>query len=51
MMLAFGIPPSRKVGDLKRALEQAVEADEIPPHQTSEFYVEFLRANRERFGL
>jgi poly(A) polymerase len=51
MMLAFGIPPSRKVGELKRALEQAVEAEEIPPHQGSEFYIEFVRANRERFGL
>ncbi|HZF47485.1 MAG TPA: HDIG domain-containing protein [Polyangiaceae bacterium] len=51
MMLAFGIPPSRKVGELKRALEQAVEAEEIPPHQGSEFYIEFLRANRERFGI
>jgi poly(A) polymerase len=51
MMLAFGIPPSRRVGELKRALEQAVEAEEIPPHQGSDFYIEFLRANRERFGL
>jgi len=30
-MAAFGIPPSRRVGDLKRALEAAVEAGEVPP--------------------
>ena len=51
IMVAFALPPSRKVGDLKRALEEGVEAGEIPPHQQVEFYVEFLRANRGRFDL
>jgi len=51
IMKAFGLPPSRKVGDVKRALEAAVDAGEVEPRQEAEAYVEFLRANRERFGL
>lgn len=51
IMRAFGLPPSRLIGEVKRALEGAVEAGEIAPQQEPEAYVEFLKANRERFGL
>jgi poly(A) polymerase len=51
MMLAFGIPPSKRIGELKRALEAAVEAGEVAPHQASEAYIEFMRQNAARFGL
>jgi poly(A) polymerase len=51
LMRAFGLPPSRKVGDVKSALDQAVAAGEIAPQQEAEAYVEFVRANRERFGI
>jgi poly(A) polymerase len=51
IMKAFGIPPSRRIGDLKRALEASIEAGEIAPHQPSEAYVQFLSENRTRFGL
>jgi poly(A) polymerase len=51
IMAAFGIPPSRRIGELKRALEQAVEAGEVPSHQPSDAYVEFLRAHAARFGV
>jgi poly(A) polymerase len=51
IMLAFGIPPSRRIGEIKKALEEAVEAGALASHQDTEFYVEYLRANRERFGL
>ncbi len=51
IMEAFGLPPSRLIGDIKRALEQAVDAGEVPGHEPGEFYVEFVRANRARFGL
>ena len=47
----FGIPPSKRVGDIKRALEASVEAGEIGPHETSEYYVQFLTENKARFGL
>jgi len=51
IMDAFGIPPSRRIGEIKRALEAAVEAGEIPAQQESEFYVEFLSRNKARFGI
>jgi|CZKU01.1.fsa_nt_gi poly(A) polymerase len=51
IMRAFGLPPSRKVGDVKRMLEEAVQSGEVAPRQESEAYLEFLRVHKERFGL
>jgi poly(A) polymerase len=51
IMEAFGLPPSKRIGDIKRALEAAVEAGELPAGQESEFYVTFLSEHRQRFGL
>lgn len=51
MMRAFGIPPSRRIGELKKALEEAVDKGEVPSHQGSEVYIAFLRENAARFGL
>ncbi|MBI5533014.1 MAG: HDIG domain-containing protein [Deltaproteobacteria bacterium] len=51
IMEAFGLPPSRLIGDIKRALEDAVDKGELPPGEPGEFYVEFIRANAERFGI
>lgn len=51
IMRAFGIPPSRRVGELKKALEEAVESGEVPPHECSEVYLAFMRENAGRFGL
>jgi poly(A) polymerase len=51
IMESFGIPPSKRIGDIKRALELAVEAGEIPAEQESEYYIEFLAQNKARFGL
>jgi poly(A) polymerase len=51
IMEAFGIPPSKRIGEIKRALEEAVEAGELPAEQESEFYVQFLAQNRMRFGI
>ena len=51
MMKAFGLPPSRKIGELKKALEAAVEKGEVPSHQGAEVYIAFLRENAGRFGL
>src|SRR5580692_6725462 len=49
IMHAFGLPPSRKVGDVKRALEAVVDSGEVAPHQPMEAYIAFLQASRERF--
>lgn len=51
IMAAFGIPPSRRIGEIKRALEEAVAAGEVPPHEPAETYVAFLREHAGRFGL
>jgi poly(A) polymerase len=51
LMQAFRLPPSRLIGDVKRALEGAIEAGEIPGYQDSAFYVEFVAQHRTRFGL
>jgi poly(A) polymerase len=51
IMKAFGIPPSRKIGDVKRALEEAVTAGEVPAHECAEVYIAFLRENAGRFGV
>ncbi len=48
---AFGIPPSKRIGDLKRALEDAVEAGEIVGQQDAEYYVEWLARHRAKLGL
>lgn len=51
LMDAFGLPPSRRIGDLKRALEAAVAAGEIEARQEPEYYVDFVAAHRTRFAL
>jgi poly(A) polymerase len=51
MMKAFGLPPSRKIGDLKKALEACIEQGEIPSHKEADVYIAFLRENAARFGL
>lgn len=51
LMSAFGLPPSRKIGDIKRALEAAIESGELEPRMESSAYVEFVGQNRARFGI
>lgn len=51
MMLAFQIPPSKRIGELKKALEEAVKDGELLGQQPSEYYIDYLLRNRERFEL
>lgn len=51
IMQAFGLPPSRLIGDIKRALEAAVDSGELPARQESGFYVQYVAENKRRFGL
>ncbi|NUO55006.1 MAG: HD domain-containing protein [Polyangiaceae bacterium] len=51
IMRVFGLPPSRMIGDIKRAFEAAIEKGELPAAQEAEFYVELLRKEPDRFGL
>jgi poly(A) polymerase len=51
IMKHFGLPPSRLIGDIKRALESEVDTEALTEHQPAEFYIEHLAANAERYGL
>ncbi len=51
IMVAFKLPPSRLIGDIKRALEAAVDAGEIEGRLEASAYVEFVGQNKQRFGL
>jgi poly(A) polymerase len=51
LMTTFGIPPSKKLGDIKRALELAVEAGEIEERLESAAYIQFIAERKARFGL
>jgi poly(A) polymerase len=51
LMQAFGLPPSRKLGELRRAIELAVDSGELPAQQPNEVYLDFVRQNPARFGL
>jgi poly(A) polymerase len=51
IMSAFSLPPSRKIGDIKRQLEQAIASGEIAPHQPADAYIALLREHGHRFGL
>jgi len=43
IMDAFAIPPSRRVGELRKLCEDAIERGELLERQSAEYYVEFLR--------
>ncbi len=51
LMVHFKLAPGRHIGDLKRQLEDCVEAGEIKGGLTSEEYVAWVETQRERFGL
>jgi poly(A) polymerase len=42
IMTRFGLGPGRIIGELRRELEQAVEAGELEPHREAEYYLEHL---------
>ena len=47
----FNLPPSKIIGNIMRALEAACDSGELEPGQESDYYVQFVAKNRERFGL
>lgn len=51
LMRAFELPPSRLIGEMRRALEVAVESGELQGGQSADVYIEFVRGQRARFGL
>jgi poly(A) polymerase len=51
LMQAFKLPPSRLIGEIKRALEAAVDAGEIDGQREASYYVSYVSEHQERFGL
>lgn len=51
VMKAFGIPPSRKIGEIKKQLEEMIAKQEIEERQPSEYYVDLIAKDKARFGL
>ncbi|MGD8825816.1 MAG: hypothetical protein PVI24_12595, partial [Myxococcales bacterium] len=48
---AFGIPPSKRLGDLIKELAAAVESGEIEAQKPAQYYIEHLAAHREKYRL
>ena len=46
IMAAFEIPPSRLIGDLKRALESSIEDGALEPRREDAYYVAHLARER-----
>ena len=51
IMEEFGVPPSKRLGALIKQLTAATEAGELEPQKPAEYYVEYLAAHREEYGL
>ena len=51
IMDAFGIPPSKRLGDLMKQLTAAAEAGDVEAQQPAKYYVEYLAAHRDEYGL
>ena len=51
IMNEFGLPPSKRLGDLMNQLKASVDAGDVEPQQSAEYYIAYLTANRDAFGL
>jgi len=51
IMERFGIPPSKRLGALRDQLEADADAGELEPGREAEYYLAWLEAHRERYGL
>jgi poly(A) polymerase len=51
VMKAFGIPPSRLIGEIKKKLEAAIASGEIGERLPCEDYVAFIAKDKARFGI
>jgi poly(A) polymerase len=51
LMQRFGIPPSKKLGDIRKQIEADVEQELIEPHHDADYYADWVEQNRERFDV
>ena len=43
IMEAFAIPPSKRIGDLRKLCEDAVERGELEERREAPYYIDYLR--------
>jgi poly(A) polymerase len=51
IMETFGVPPSKRLGDLMKQLTATAEDGEIEAGQPAEYYIAYLREHRDEYGL
>ena len=51
IMKAFDVPPSRRLGELMKQLTAAAEAGQVEAQKPAEYYIEYLGAHRQEYGL
>ncbi|HKU37186.1 MAG TPA: HDIG domain-containing protein [Polyangiales bacterium] len=51
IMAHFGLPPSRKVGELKKLLEAEIDAGTLEARREDEYYVQWLETQRVRLEI
>ncbi len=48
---AFGVPPSKRLGDLRNEIEARCDRGELESHKDVAYYLEFMRTHAEELGL
>jgi poly(A) polymerase len=48
---AFGVPPSKRLGEIRNELEARCERGELPGGQPVEFYIDWMRQHAAELGL
>ncbi|MEM9191339.1 MAG: HDIG domain-containing metalloprotein, partial [Myxococcota bacterium] len=51
IMEEFGVPPSKKLGDIRKELERRCEAGTLAPEQDAAYYIAHLREHAADFEL
>ncbi|HKP59148.1 MAG TPA: HDIG domain-containing protein [Polyangiales bacterium] len=51
IMEHFGLPPSRRVGELKRLLETEIEQGTLEARRDDQYYLEWLESQRTTLGI
>jgi poly(A) polymerase len=51
IMAHFQLPPSRRVGELKRLLEEQIEQEVLEPRREDEYYLAWLEGRRAELGI
>jgi poly(A) polymerase len=47
----LGIPPSKRLGELRKTIEERCERGELASHQPIDFYIGWVREHAAELGL